>query len=167
MVSKIIILGICSFLLCSCAGYKLGGATPQELQSIKSIAIPQFENDTLEPRLAVLTTNSTVDSLVLDGSYKIVSNEEADAVLLARVKQVDYHQFRSNRFDTLRSDEFTAIVEIDWKLVSGRQVLSRGTSKGSINFFTERNFQASKRNALPLAAKRAADKIVTSLTEGF
>ena len=156
-----------SLVISSCAGYTLGGAKPKRYQSIRSIAVPQFSNDTLYPRLSVLATNSTVDALGQDGTYAIRDTSSADATLIASVAEVEYRQFRANRFDTLASDELTVRVHIKWRLVRNGQIIGSGIASGSTNFNTGDNVGLAKQNALPLATARTAQKIASSLSEGF
>jgi len=161
------ILGFLSLLLVSCAGYQLGGAKPEKLSHIKSIAVPQFKNLTLEPRLSSLATNSFVDAITQDGTYQVSSLASADATLVANIETIQYSQYRANRFDTLASDELTANVKIQWKLMQNGIAVDSGTASGRTNFFAEDNLQLSRDNALPVATLRAAQSIVTSITEGF
>jgi hypothetical protein len=162
----VVILCACYFL-CSCAGYHLGGAKPSEFVNIHSIAVPQFENYTLEPRLSSLVTNSTVDALSQDGTYRISQIGEADATLVATIRVIDYRQYRANRLNVLTSDELLASLMVEWKLVKNGRTLGQGTARGKTNFFVGDNLQLSRENALPVAASRAAQQIVTSLTDGF
>ena len=151
----------------SCAGYTLGGAKPKAYQSVDSIGVPQFINQTLEPRLSVLVTNSTVDALAQDGTYRIKDSSQADAVLQATITEVKYSQFRAKRFDTLASDELTVNVVVDWQLVRNGRVIGKGRASGSTNFNTGENLSLARQNALPLAASRTAQEIVSTISEGF
>ena len=164
---RLIVTAALSLWLSACAGYTLGGAKPAALAGVKSIAIPQFTNQSLEPRLSVLVTNSVVDAFAQDGTYAIKTPSSSDATLVATLTDVSYKQYRSNRFDTLASDELTVELNISWKLIQGQRVLISGQASGSTNFETGDNLSISRQNAFPLAASRAAEEIVISLTEGF
>ncbi len=167
MLQKKAILYLATLFLYSCAGYQLGGAKPENLSHVYSLSYSHFGNLTLEPRVSTLATNSFVDALTQDGTYAIRSQNQADAHLIASVTTIDYQQHRSNRFDTLASDELRTTVNIDWQLKKNNQVISKGTSSGSTTFFAGENLHLSRRNALPLAISRATQNMVTSLSEGF
>ncbi|NIT66870.1 MAG: hypothetical protein GWM93_09360, partial [Gemmatimonadetes bacterium] len=79
----------------SCSGYRLGPAKPQLLSHIKTLAIPTFVNETLEPRLAVPMTNATIKAFMSDGTYKIAQRDSADAVLVVEIKETSRSPFRS------------------------------------------------------------------------
>jgi len=114
-----------------------------------------------------LVTNSTVDAFAQDGTYAIRSNSTADATLRGTIKEIKYLQFRASRFDTLASDELRVNLIVDWELVQNGVVIGKGTATGSTTFNAEDNLSISRQNALPLASSRAAQHIVSQLSEGF
>ena len=160
---------LASLVLSGCFGYQLGGAKPSALAGINSIAVPMFENQTLEPRVGVLATNATVNALTSDGTYKIKSKADADAILEAAVTKINYIQIRADRLDTLRPVELRNVVTVEWKLTdsSSNRVLDTGAAFGTSHFFLDPNAQTSRTNALPDAVKNAAQSIASQLGDGF
>ena len=67
--------------LSSCTGYHLGGAKPAHLSHVKSIHVPLFENDTLLVRAESHATNSAVDAITSDGTYRIATSSTAPGAL--------------------------------------------------------------------------------------
>lgn len=156
--------------LSSCAGYKLQSQKPQALSHVQSIRVPLFENKTLVPRGEVLATNSVVDALTSDGTYRIASDANADAILQGTVESVRYNQVRSTRLDTLRSDELENTVTIRWELRDAKnplKILSSGKAEGSSRFAIDANLQTARTNALPDAMQRAATQVVGRLTDDY
>ena len=45
-----------------CAGYHVGPIKPYALRNVRSIAVPTFDNKTLLPRIAVLVTDTVINS---------------------------------------------------------------------------------------------------------
>jgi len=161
-----LLLGIIT--LHSCAGYRLGDSKPSSLQNIRTLAVPLFKNDTLQPRISTLATNSCVDAIIRDGAYSIKSIDNADATLEATIKSIKYDEFRSQRLDTLRPEELKVEIEIEWAVVSStNQILEKGTSKGTSKLFVEDNLQLSRENALPDAFKNATQNLVSRIANGF
>lgn len=161
-------------LLClvftSCAGYQLGGVKPGIMRDVETIAIPMFKNDTLHPRAEALATSAAADAFVQDGTYRIATSADADAVLEATLHQIDYTQIRSTRLDTLRPEELQNSVTIVWVLRDARgsnRVLAQGSSVGVSRFFVDSNLQTSRNNALPDALERASQVMVSRLANGF
>jgi hypothetical protein len=72
-------------LLTASCGYRftpVGGVVPD---GAKTIAIPVFINDTMEPYIDIEVTKAVVDEFLVDGRLKVVSVETADLVLRGRV----------------------------------------------------------------------------------
>lgn len=155
-------------LLPSCTGYTLGGHKPTKLAHIESIAVPTFQNQTMFPRVNALATNTTVDAMVRDGTYKMGKVGTTDAVLLGKVESINYRQIRANRLDTNRPEELENTVSLTWKLVDGKQrVLDQGRASGTSRFFVGDNLQTARNNALPDALQRASTQLVSRLADGF
>ena len=104
---KLILLSLLSLFLASCAGYQLGGAKPSHLTHIQSIHVPLFINDSLLIRAGAYATNSAVDALTRDGTYRIATVSNADAVLVGRVSKIKFSQVSSSRTDSLSSEELS------------------------------------------------------------
>lgn len=156
--------------LSSCAGYKLTGQRPQALQNVTSIRVPLFENKTLIPRGEVLATNSVVDAIVSDGTYRIADDSTADATLHGTVESISFSQVRSTRLDTLRSEELENTIFIHWELRDAKnplKVLASGKARGSSRFAIDANLQTARNNALPDAMQRAATQVVGRLTDDY
>lgn len=157
-------------LLSSCAGYHLGGSKPAHLEHVKSIHVPLFKNDTLLIRAESLATNSAVDALTRDGTYRIGTSESSQAVLEGRVTNVEYSQVRSDRRDSLRSEELGMEITIEWILRDAQdpsRVLEKGKSTGRTRFFAGGNLHVARTNALPDALRRATESMVMRISDGF
>lgn len=159
-----------ALILSSCTGYHLGGSKPEHLSHVKSLHVPLFKNDTLLIRAESLATNSAVDAITRDGTYRIATAETADAVLEGRVMTVDFSQVRSSRRDTLRSEELGMEITIEWILRDARdpsRILEKGKSKGRTRFFAGGNLHVARTNALPDALRRATESMVIRISDGF
>lgn len=159
-----------ALLLVSCAGYQMGGSKPSSLVRVKTIAVPMFVNSTLQPRAEVLATSAVADAFLQDGTYRISKRDQADAVLEGDLRSIRYAVKRSARYDTLRPEELSNTVSINWRLLDARdptKVLATGTSTGSSELFARGNIQTAKNNALPEACERAATSLVSRLADGY
>jgi len=154
----------------SCAGYQLGGAKPAILRDVNQITVPMFRNETLHPRAEALATSAATDAVVRDGTYKITSLDQADAILEGTVRSIDYTPLRSTRLDTLRPEELQNTVTLTWVLKDARdptKTLASGSSTGSSRFFVDSNLQTSRTNALPDALERASEAMISRIANGF
>lgn len=161
-------LALASLLIPACSGYQLGGTKPQRLSHITKLHVPTFENETLEPRLAVLVTNAVIKQLQMDGSYEIVSADEAEGVLKARISDVDRSQWRSVRTNTLRTRELLVRLRIDFRIVDGSATsIHTGRVSGESYVVLDPNFQTSEKQALSEAAERMSLALVNDITDGW
>ena len=159
-----------ALLLVSCAGYHLGGTKPASLAKVKTIAVPMFTNSTLHPRAEVLTTSAVANAFTQDGTYRLSNRDHADAVLEGDLQRIAYTTVRGTRFDTLRPEELTNAVTIQWKLRDAKdptKILAAGSSTGTSQLFTSDNLQTARNNALPEAVERAGTAIVSRLADGY
>lgn len=192
---RALILSFCGLsaailMLTGCVGgYSVGAVKPAEYEGINSIYIPTFENDTLEPRLSVLTTNAVISAIQQDGTYTVTTEGAADAVLRGKIRRIENRQQRSANNNVLRTREMMVQVQIDWylenesgqrierrnafgvdkaqrDLLSGRH-RSSGQVTGRTSIFLDPNYQLSDRQALVLAMEDAAEQLVSSLSEGW
>lgn len=159
-----------ALFLCSCAGYQLGGVKPRSLAGVQTIAVPMFLNETQHPRAEALATSAVASAFVQDGTYRIATVAEADAVLKGRLHTIDYTPIRGNRFDTMLPEELANTVTLAWELRDGRdptKLLARGSSVGSSKAYVDANLQTARNNALPDALERAGEALVSRLADGY
>lgn len=173
-----------------CAGYQMGSVKPEAYAHINRIAVPTFQNRTLEPRVSVLMTNAVIKQIQMDGTYEITTQNNADAVLRGSITRIERSQLRSERNDTFQSTELLSYLVIRWALhdpVTGEKLeynqasnvdennlesnsrlkIRPGQNVGRTIVFLDPNFQTSERGAIPVAAQKAAEQLVSQLSEGW
>jgi len=167
-VKKAFALLLLPFLFEGCGGYQLGPATPGYLRNVHAIAVPTFTNNTLEPRLEVLVTNTAIKQFQQDGTFRIVNSDAADATLKAEIIGVGRSPARSVRGNVLSTTEFNLNLTIKYTLM-GRdgKLLTAGGVSGSTSFFVGSDVNTDQRQALPLAAEELARHLVSQLSEGW
>ena len=156
--------------LVSCAGYRVGAQKPPSLKAVNTISVSVFENDTLHPRVGAMATSAVTSAMTLDGTYKLVSASEADAVLEGTVRNINYERIRGRRFDSLRPEELSNTVVLAWVLRDARdptKILASGISRGESQLFVASNLQTARQAALPEATERAGEALVSRLANGF
>lgn len=65
------LLPLVALLFSGCAGYKIGPIQPKFMEGIRTIAVPSFKNDTLEPRVEVALANAVIKQFQQDGTSQI------------------------------------------------------------------------------------------------
>jgi Lipopolysaccharide-assembly len=168
-VKKVFSTFLLAALLSGCAGYHIGPATPAYLREIHTIAVPNFRNSTLLPRIEVLVTGSVIKQFQQDGTFKIANEDDSDAILKGEIKAVSRTPARSVRGDVLSTTEFNLVLTVTYTLVGrgGHAVNTSGGATGTTSFFVGSDVSTDERQALPLAAEQLAVRLVSQLTEGW
>lgn len=158
------------FGMVSCSGYRLGGVQPKSLSHVRNITVTMFHNDTQHPRAEALATSAVATSVVRDGTYKITTQDRADAVLEGTLSSITYSTIRGTRRDTMRPEELENTVVLTWRLRDAKnptKVLASGSSSGRSQLFVSSNLQTARNNALPEACMRAAEAMVSRIATGY
>ena len=158
-----------ALLLSGCAGYHLGPATPAYLRQIHSIAVPTFRNVTLVPRIEALVTGTVIKQFQQDGTFRIATDDNADAILKGEIVAVGRSPARSVRGNVLATTEFNLLLRLRYTLVGrdGKTITGPAEAAGGTSFFVGEDVTTDERQALPLAAEQLAIHLVSQLSEGW
>lgn len=159
---------LAAFLLAGC-GYKLGEIRPTPMRSVRTLAVPTFKNRTYEPRVEVLLADTLIKQLQQDGTYTIVSDNTADAILNCTLEKIERRSLRSVQNNVLATSEFGISLEVNYRVtdrVTGI-VLMEGRVRGNASFFADNDLQTTERQAIPVAAHNLALEMTTRLAEGW
>lgn len=150
-------------------GYTLGPATPNHLRQVHAFAVPTFGNTTLVPRIEVLVTGTVIKQFQQDGTFRITTEDQADAILKAEIVSVGRSPARSVRGNVLATTEFNLAMTVNYKLVGrdGKVLGSPGSVSGTTSFFVGTDVSTDERQAMPLAAEELARHMVSQLSEGW
>ncbi len=172
--------------LSSCAGYRLGTLKPSSMERVKSLAVPAFKNQTLEPHVEVLLASTLIKQLQQDGTYRIADEKDADAVVEGSLERITRNPARGVRNDFYQTSEYTLDLVLRIRVVERASgvVLSEREVHGNSSFFVSgssrsgsprdteinariANVNRDERQAIPLAAEDAAIRLTSYLTEGW
>jgi hypothetical protein len=169
MNSIFLLLASGCLLFSGCAGYTLGAHKPAHLRHITKIAVPTFENLTLEPRLASLVTNAFIKQLQNHGSYQIVARNQAEAVLQGKISNINRTQFRSDLNNVLRSSQIQATLVCPFTITETAtgKVLHKGNAYADSYIILDANLQLSETQLLEDTAQRLAYNMADQVSEGW
>lgn len=158
-----------ALLLSGCMGYTVGPAVPNHLRQIHAIAVPTFGNTTLTPRIEALVTGTVIKQFQQDGTYRITSEDQADAILKAEIVSVGRSPARSVRGNVLSTTEFYLAMTVSYKLLGrdGKPLGTAGAVSGGTSFFVGSDVATDERQAMPLAAEELSRHLVSQLSEGW
>ena len=160
-----ILLGISCAL--GCAGYHLG-PTNGTAAGEKSVQVQPFINQTLQPRLTDAVTSQLRNELQSDGTYKLVSNGDADVVVSGTLTSYQRIEVTLASTDVLRVRDFrvslTAHV-VARERATGKEILDRPVT-GHTLLRVGSDLPSAERQALPLLARDLAKNVTALLAEG-
>jgi len=163
---------VAALVLCALmggCGYKLGEIRPTPMRSVRTLAVPTFKNRTYEPRVEVLMADTLIKTLQEDGTYTIVSDDTADAIMHCTIHKVERRSLRSVQNNVLATAEFGLFLDIAYEVtdrVTG-SILKKGRVNGRSTFFTNTDLQTAERQAIPVAARNAAIQLTVEVAEGW
>lgn len=171
----VLFLPLAVLLLGGCAGYHVGPIKPTRMAKVTTIAVPSFKNDTLLPRVEVLLANAVIKQLQQDGTYRVVRDNEADAIFQGHLEQIVRRPSRSVRGNVLLTREYLLTLRCTYEVtdrVTGA-ILDRRAAVGQTTFFVSgtdaiaADLTQDERQALPIAAEDLAKDVVSHLSEGW
>lgn len=163
---------LAAFIACALlggCGYKLGEIRPTPMRSVRTLAVPTFKNKTYEPRVEVLLADTLIKSLQEDGTYTIVSDDTADAIMHCTLSKIERRSVRSVQNNVLATAEFGLFLDIAYEVTDRLtgSILKKGRVRGETTFFSSSDLQTTERQAIPVAAKNAAVELTTEVAEGW
>ena len=170
-----LLLPLAALVFSSCAGYHVGPIKPTRMAAVNTIAVPSFKNETLLPRVEVLLANALINQFQQDGTYKIVRDNDADAIVQGHLETIVRRPSRSVRGNVLLTREFILTLHCRYDVTDRRTgaLLLRRTANGQTSFFVSgtdaiaADVTQDERQAFPLAAEQLAKDIVSHLSEGW
>lgn len=163
------LLAAAAFLGLSGCGYHLGAAKPALLQNVTKLAIPTFKNKTFEPNIEVLMADATVKQFQQDGTYEIVPDDRADAILYCTLEEIVRNQARAVRTNVLATREFGLRLRVEYELVdrvTGETIL-KGAEAAETSFYSNDDLQVDEQQAIVTAIHKVAVDLVGDIAEGF
>ena len=158
-----------------CAGYTVGPIKPTPMKQVQRIAVRNWKNDTLEPRVEVLIATMIIKQLQQDGTYQITDESRADAVLDGTLLSIDRRPVRSLRGNILQTREYQLTLRGRFVLTeksTGRLIDQRNVNGVTSFFVTGQNLVAAdsnqdERQAIPYAVEDLATRLTSTISEGW
>src|SRR5262249_32955529 len=141
------------FAVSGCLGYHVVPVMPYYLQDVHTIAVPTSKNRPLVPRIEVLVTDTVIKQFQQDGTFRITSDDKADATLDGEISRINRVPARSVRGNVLATTEFNLALGVKYSLTArdGKQLAGPGEAVGTTSFFVSSDVTTDERQALPLA----------------
>ena len=171
---KKLLLLIPLLLSISGCGYNLGEIKPTPMRRVTTLAVNTFKNQTLIPRLEAQTADAVVKQFQQDGTYRVESADQADAIVEGTIVSVERQPMRVFASNVLQTSEFELTLIVKYQVIDRTTgaVLLQGTAVGVTPFFTEADrvnsdIVTSQNINYPIAAQRMAEKLVSKVSSGW
>ena len=161
--------------LSGCAGYKIGPIKPSIMAGVNTIAVPNFKNDTLEPRVETLLASTVIKQIQQDGTYRVVREKDADAILECTLDEIQRRPSRSVKTNVLLTREYVLTLRVRYLVIRRDTgvVLEQRSVIGTTSFFVSGtdtiagDIAQDERQAIPIAAEDMAVRLVSQISEGW
>ncbi len=139
------------------------------MKDVHTIFVPVFRNNTLQPQIEGIVTDTVARQFQQDGTYALSSHDNADVILNCTIERITRTPARSVTGNVLLTTEFDLSLLASYQLVDRRtgKVLDSGQANGTTSFFVGNDITQDERQALPLAAEQLAVRLVSTAAEGF
>jgi hypothetical protein len=123
----------------------------------------------------VLLANAVIKQVQQDGTYRVVDEPAADAVLEGTLEEIRRRPSRYVRGNVLQTREYTLQLRARYKVTERAtgKVLDERSATGSTSFFVSgsgsiaADVNQDELQAFPLAAEELAVRLVSQIAEGW
>jgi len=145
-------------LLSGCYSFSGSG-----LAGIKSVAVPQFENQTVEYGVQEDLTAAVIDQMIADNTFKVVTASDADAILHGEVIGYDRVAYTYDKSDNVQEYKVNITVRFTLEKKDGKAVISRnGIMEYGIYSAADETEEDGKARAVDKLARDIVDETTKS-----
>lgn len=152
-------------LLTGCAGYRVGSMLPD---TIKSVYIPTFINNTTEPLIEIDATQAAIEQFQRDGSLKLADQATADAELTVVLTSYKLEPVSFRKDIRTAAQQYriflTAKMEMRTK-ADGKVIVESPRIVGKYVFDVTGDLSSSKLSANPQVSQDLAKNLIEMLVE--
>lgn len=160
---------VLAMLLAGCAGYHLGPVNPNaRAGGAASIEVLPFNNQTLQPRLGSVLTQTLREQLQTDGTYQLATRGPGDVVVTGVITGYSREGLSFSSADVATPQDYRVVITAHVtarERATGRVLLDKNVT-GDTLVHIGSDLADAERQALPLLAQDLAQNITELLTEG-
>lgn len=151
-------------LLGSCYYYSTSGSLPPH---IKTVAIPLFQNDTLEYGIDEELTDAVIDAFMADNTLKVVDQRRADCIIMGRIVEVRDDPFTYDEQENVQSYKFRLFVNIRCEDLRRHRVLWEEEHLESWGIYPAPGLPEQREEGISMALEKLATDIVNKTVAGW
>lgn len=149
--------------LSSCGYYS---TTSRTAGDIEYVSVPYLDNETPEPNIEIEITQRIIDGLIEDNTLKVVSDQDADAILEGKIVEYrnDPFTFSKNSTENIQAEQYRLIIGLRVSLFNQKKnkyVWENKIIKSHGDYYLESS------GTVEQNYEKALDNIYTDLVNGI
>jgi hypothetical protein len=159
----LVFITVVTLLLSGC-GYK---PFPSIREEIKTVHVPTFKNLTYYPDISAIMTDALRREIILDGTFKLVNEENANAILTGEVKDLKRSATIYDEEDNIIGGSLSIEVTVRFISLPNKKILWKDTFKESesVNYFLAGSLARNEDEITKWVAEKTARRILETITE--
>ena len=150
-----------SLVLIGCGVYSFSSST---LGGIKTIAVPQFENRSLEYGIQDELTSRVTEKLIADNTFKVVGVPEADAVLRGEITRYERNAYTYDKAENVSEYRVDIYVDFILERKGGQAIVEK---KNMVGYGIYSQAEQTEQNGKEAAIDKLAADIVDQFTKSW
>ncbi len=147
-------------LMCGCANYRWTSSVPQE---IRTVAVPEFQNQSRLAELGPATTQYTLREFQREGTFSIRRSGDSSIEVQGVIKKVEFKPVAYARGYGMRAGEYRCFATLEASLIDkdkGKVLLNNRSYTAETTISVQNDLLTAQRNAVPRLAAEFARQIV-------
>ena len=147
-------------LMCGCANYRWTSSVPQE---IRTVAVPEFQNQSRLAELGPVTTQYTLREFQREGTFSIRRSGDSSIEVQGVIKKVEFKPVAYARGYGMRAGEYRCFATLEASLIDkdkGKVLLNNRSYTAETTISVQNDLLTAQRNAVPRLAAEFARQIV-------
>ena len=147
-----------------CSSYTWRSTVPEDM---RTVYVPTFRNETEVVELGALATRQTLREFQREGTFKIVSQDDAALEVQVVLKAAPAGMMNFKRSQSMRAYEHRLTLHAELSLIdrrNGRVLIDNKPCQAETTFFSDTDIVTSRRDASGRVADDLARQIVDDVT---
>lgn len=159
------------WIISGCGGYGFRGTVNNLPSDIKSVSIPVFTNESIEPGVEVIFANALIYEFNRSRVLQVVSEAEAQAQIEGKIRSIAVDPVIYTNLTQAVERKVTVILEVTFRRSDNQKILwqNKGLSRYEVYRITTdpNQTQRNKEEVIKKIAQDLSERIHNSILENF
>lgn len=136
-------------------------------EDLKTIYVPTFKNSTYYPGISAIVTDAMREEIILDGTFKLTNEKNAQASLIGEVKDFQRSPLIYDEEDNVIGGSLTIEISVRFESIPQKEILWKEDFKESesVNYFLAGSLAKTEDEVTKWVAEKTARSIIERITE--